>query len=449
MSGLIFEAEDSAGQSTLFAPNAHGAIAPVSLSGAYSGGLLPPTEAPLGGQNENIEGPDLLSSGGEVYVAGQSQGAGDDNGALGLFVYNPTTRTSQDVLNFAGSGMNSVPLNPNDFVAYNGAVYFDGDVFSPTLWVATKTASGTYEANAVDGAPGSPSSMATYDSQLFMDAIGADFKSDLFAYTAPASNTASGGAFQEIDAGLNPTDITAAKVGTHGIPDATFHDVSGQDLFMGGGAANHQSLYVYTESSSPEKVAATGSAASGLNPEDIVAMSSEYYVHGLEIEGQYLEVLKRNDAAYFSGAGSHGQRGLWESQGTTATEVAGTLGLDPYDLTALNGQLYFTGKDSAGGRGLFAFTPDGAGGQVTEILGNSHPVHNVGYDLTAGYNNNGGAQFGDLNPNTMTAHDGHLYFAASAAGGQNELYELTGTSAHPSVTLVSALGVNPSSLASF
>jgi hypothetical protein len=441
MSELIFEGYDSANQATLFVDGSSGIIAPIMFEGAYSGGLLTTTEGPLGGQEENILGPNMLSFDGVVYIAGQTAGAGDDNGALGLFVYNPADGVQgQSVLSIAGSGVNSVPLNPADFVAYNNKVYFDGD---DSLWVTNGTPSGTH---SIARSPGAPQAMAVYDGELFMNGVGADHKDDLIAYNSTAANNATHDPFVEIAAGVDVTDMAAVGVGTvatyPGLESLT--PASPTDLFVGGA----RNLYVYN-GTSLDKVTATGSGSAGLDPLDIVGMSSDYFVRSaLSFRGQYTYFERRDDAAYFSGVDNSqtDSRGLWVTQGSSATEVAGTSGLDPYDLTAFNGSLYFTGKDSGGGRGLWEYTPNAVGGKVAEVLSSSQ------YDLTATYNNHGGADFGNLNPITMGVSNGHLYFAASGASSSNDvgLYELTGTTAHPTATAISvsgalAAGVQPGS----
>jgi hypothetical protein len=430
MSELIFEGYDSSDQATLFAEGSNGVIAPVQFNDAYSGGLLTTSEGPLGGQEGNILGPNMLSFDGVVYIAGQTAGAGDDNGALGLFVYDPANATQgHSVLSIVGSGANSVPLNPADFVAYNNEVYFDGD---DSLWVTNGAASGTH---SIAQSPGTPQAMAVYDGKLFMNGVGANGEDDLIAYNAAAANNATHDPFVEIAAGVDATDIVAAAVGTVGVYPGLESLAPGSptDLFVGGA----RNLYVYNGTSLDE-VAATGSGSAGLDPLDIVGMSSDYFVRNpFSFRGQYTYSEERDDAAYFSGVDNSQThaRGLWVTQGTSATEVAGTSGLDPYDLTALNGDLYFTGNDGSG-RGLWEYTPNAVGGQVTEILSSKQ------YDLTASYNNQGDADFGNLNPITMGVSNGHLYFAASSAASSHgvELYELTGTATHPTATAVSVSG---------
>jgi len=437
MSKLVFEGVDGSSNDELFVFNpATGTNQEITLG---NGGYVP--NEGLLGNNFGTGGPVLLSFDGSVFLRGE-----DKNGTLGLFVYTPGSNgnTATEIEGVVGTGVNanSNGLDPTDFVAYNGQVYFNGEntngtPYDPGLWVTSGTTAGTHE---IAGTPADPSSMAVYDNLLYMNAAGGDGKSDLISYN--------GSGFSEIhgSAGLNPTDITVAAYGNHyGYYDPLpiLHESAPTELFMNGADGSKQELYVYNGSGSPTEINASDTGSAGLNPQDIVAMSSGWPV------GYFSEPFQDN-AAYFSGVDSSNKRGLWVSQGTaaTTTEIAGTSGLDPYDLTALNGDLYFTGKDG-NARGLFVYNPEN--NKVTELVGpHASNTANQAYDLYDDYNNNGSANFGSLNPTTMTALGGTLYFGASHNGSSNYLYDVTlgGTAASPTATvnLVSTKASNPASL---
>jgi ELWxxDGT repeat protein len=429
MSKLVFEGVDSNGDDELFISNSTGGNIteiPLSGGGVQNGGIL--------GNGSGADGPELLTLNGSVYLQEQ-----DATGALGLFVYNGSTL--KEVMGVVGTGFaaNDYGLDPQDLVAYNGQVYFNGynENLDRNLWTSNGTTAGTHE---ITGSPANPTDMAVYNGALYMNAEGGDGESDFISYN--------GSSFKEIQAGLDPTDITAAAYGDHYGYYSSFGGLlpSGPptELFMNGIEGGKSDLFVYNGSGSPTEINAAKAGSAGLNPQDITAMSSSWLL------GSYVLEDYQDNAAYFSGVDNTGKRGLWVSQGTaaTTTEIAGTSGLSPYDLTALNGDLYFTGNDGSA-RGLFVYNPEN--NKVTELVGpHASNSANQGYDLYDNYNNNGTANFGNLNPPTMTALGGTLYFGASHNGASNYLYDVTlgGTAASPTATvnLVSTKASNPTSL---
>ena len=127
-------------------------------------------------------------------------------------------------------------------------------------------------------------------------------------------------------------------------------------------------LYEYNGSSISEVYA--GSTAGGVQPQDIVGMEWNTSKYGFKSVFGEVVIPELEGAAFFSGVDSTGGRGLWmtEGTGTGATEVtaanfgATPAGLNPDDLTAINGSLYFTGNDnysggSDNGRGIFVYSP--------------------------------------------------------------------------------------------
>ncbi len=107
----------------------------------------------------------------------------------------------------------------------------------------------------------------------------------------------------------------------------------------------------------------------------------------------------------------------------SASEIAGTSGLDPYDITALNGNVYFTGADSHG-RGLFEYDP--ATSKLTELIASTKL--NFGDNFDPGW--------GAGSPITMAASGGELYFSASnpnatGAASVDQLYAYSGSGAAP------------------
>jgi hypothetical protein len=122
-----------------------------------------------------------------------------------------------------------------------------------------------------------------------------------------------------------------------------------------------------------------------------------------------------------------------------------SLGLDPRDLTVFNGELYFTGNDNHGGRGLFVYDP------MTHRT--SEAISSASYDLTDQYV----AAWGDANQRSLAVEDGALFFGATKTGSAGlesvpELWKATesGASLHIAEVLgsgnVSQSGLIPQGL---
>jgi hypothetical protein len=415
MGRLIFEGVDSSNNDELWVSDpSDGNIEEIKLAnGGYvpNGGLL--------GNNFGTGGPELLSADGSVFLRGE-----DKNGTLALFVYTPPSSgtasgTAKEIVGVVGTGGNANfnGLDPTDFVAYNGNVYFNGEnssgtPYDPGLWITDGTTAGTHE---IAGTPFDPDNMAVYNGELYMNGKGADGTQDLFAYNP---NTNTGRPFIEITPNLNPTDLTDAAAGTYVFDPLTGKDTlnsnPSHDLFMNANNA----LYV-SKGSTPTEI----SAAQGTNPEDIVAVSTPAQP---SFFSQNRGDLVQYDGVVFSGVDSKGERGLWFSDGTSGgtREIPGTSGLDPYDITFASNKIevFFTGNDGGAGgagRGLFVYLPNF--NVVEEVLNSSQ--FNFGSQYNNG--NNSGVNFGDFNPNTLTMDNGNLYFNAAQPGHGTQLYELT------------------------
>jgi ELWxxDGT repeat protein len=433
MSKLIFEGLTSTGGNVageLFMEDSSGQYVPISLNGAAAN-YIPQVGDELGFIGGAV-GPEMITLDGSVFLQ-----AYDQSSQYGLFVYTPASggNPAQSVELGKQSAPNSFGIDPTDFVVYDNHVYFNGKDQSndSTLYVIDGLNTGSTPANASNAtlrpiAQLDPSSMVAYDGDLYMN-DGAD---NLIAY-----NDASSTPFTSIAQGLNPSDMTVGTVGT--IIGAAWLTTLPTDLFMNAPDGQGNGLWVYN-SSNPNSLAEIAAGPNritdaqgnhGIDPVDIVAMDSSYSLTVNKFESYHVDV----DAVYFSGVDSSGQRGLWISQGTSAstTEIKGTSGLDPYDLTALNGDLYFTGNDGTR-RGLFVYIPET--GKVTEVAGpHSTNAATNGLDLTDGYQ----SSWGNLNQNTITVSNGDLYFgAAHYPIGQNvNLYEASpgGTATNPTITV--------------
>jgi ELWxxDGT repeat protein len=363
-----------------------------------------PSVNPYAGNELGIGGPILLAYNGVIYINGL-----DAAGYNSLFVYNLSTNAVSE-LNPTEAWSSGVI--PQDFSPYNGEVYFNGvnSNGDQTLWMSDGSATNVSGAHQVDGSPTAPDALTVYGNQLFFNGTDASNFTDLFAYNGTSFTAIAG------SQGLNPNDLAVGTVGTS------------QVLFMSGtDAHSNRGLFTYNNSTLTEVY--VGNASGGVQPEDVVGGSNGVFFSGID--------------------GADGNRGLWVSDGTTAgtKEVASSSfgatsagvspsGLDPYNLTVLNGELYFTGNDNylggspSTGRGLFVYDP--ATNSTQELIQSSQ--------LNLSGNPGPPSVWGDLRPDTMTAYDGNLYFDAADANNVPGLYEFN-TTTH--VTTEIAAGIAP------
>ncbi len=142
----------------------------------------------------------------------------------------------------------------------------------------------------------------------------------------------------------------------------------------------------------------------GIDPTDLTAVGGTLY-------------FSANDGYLgFGGLGDGDQ--LWKSDGTAAGTVMVTDGNDgvpqagmyPYDLTAVGGMLYFVALDMGDGAQVFKSDGTAAGTAMVKDI--------------AGANNYPGCY-----PSDLTAVGGQLYFSASSANQGTQLWATNGTAA--------------------
>jgi len=434
MSKVIFDGDNvgggpGSGELFIFDTSTDSLLPVVSLNGA-SPNYVGQVNSELG---SNLS-PELLTYDGFVFLQGVDNGFGPKVNGVGqetqdgLFVYDIATKQSVE-LGKQSEGSNG--LTPTDFTVYNDNVYFNGDgnLYEITAGKDIATSSLLSQmtvkeiATAVD-----PSSMVQYEGSLFMNS-GGNFVS--YNSTTNTILTRAGG--------VNPTDMIVAG------NDLFFNGVDpnglGNELFVFNPAA---SLTKVIPDPAPSNANATDALGNrGLDPLDIVGLpvnsvgdSTAYYSGVKDAFGD------RN--IYTTTVGPHGGVSTTEAfpERTLGTNPAAN-NLDPYDLTLIGNDLFFTGDDKAGGRGLFVL--DTTNNSYREIVSSSQ--YNLDYDNT--YN----PTWGDLNPNTLTAVGSTLYFGAAVGNGSGPaqpngagaLYEITvsasGAISHP--TQVATNGGGP------
>jgi ELWxxDGT repeat protein len=323
-----------------------------------------------------------------------------------------------------GSNAPSNGLIPQCLTAYSGAVYFNGQTNSGNdLWSSDGTTANT---NLLTTSNYNPLYLATAFGQLFFNGNG-----NLY------SCGPDGVVGDPITTGFNPYCLAALEVGS--APHyfgPVFNPVTGAvsipgppalpvSLFMGGtDDGGNARLYRYGgEGSAPQSIDTT---SDGLNPYNLVALQwgsaweIPYHIPGFP-ELKDLFLFYWNSAVFFSGFDGFNNgnpssplRGLWMSDGTAATTVnvqgswVSGVSLDPYNLTPLNGILYFTGADDAvgTGRGLFSYDP--VKKQTTHIFKST--AFDFSPQYTSSWNGSPPGGQGNASPFTMTAFDNKLYF---------------------------------------
>jgi len=349
-------------------------------------------------RNQTIVGPDLVSYNGFTYL-----NAGDSSGSQGLFVVDDSTGKGHEIVGSEGLN-NKEGINPQDFIVYDKQVYFNGYDSNKQSYLFSTTGGRPQEYNG-NNAPQDPQYMAVYDKKLYMNA-----DASLYAFNDKMNQ------YQDVAAGLNPTDLTVSGVGTQLGDPATGKIgaplTNAQDLYMNGNGA----LYVYSDSGAGSL---TPISNASVNPEDIVAAPLQI---GLEFNGPNKGDIFNQNGVYFSGVDNNkGDRGLWFSDGTAGgtKEIAssssfGTKNLDPRDITVDGPVVFFTANDGGPGRGLFAYV---AGMTTVELVKSSQ--YNLSDSLSG---------VGDQSP-TLALVNNNLYFGASQPGASGaasdpQLYEL-------------------------
>lgn len=429
---LIYESQDAVGSAagTMFVTTKNGTTwttNPAPLMGAGSDYV-----ADVYGKLGSNGSPDLLAYNGFVFLQAYA-------GQPTLFVYKVSTQGSKPF----GAEPGSTGLTPVGVALYKHNVYFNGmdvngaqqlyEIASKTGSIGSSTRLSDFGIQPINppGAPGNPAYMVEYNGSLYMNAVDANNLNRLFAYN---------GTFQGPFAGEDENERPPQGENAGGFnPTGLAVGGGGKYLFMNG-VDSHKDKCVYVwgpSSAAPKKGAAK-------DPIDILVLPS------------LVSINNQNKAvAYFSGvADSAGNRILYRTianpDGTSSTEPVKHVeegrvhNLDPYNLTLIDKNLFFTGnKDNSGNkRALF----------VLDTNENTYKEVGAALDYNCLYDNAYNPGWRDQNPTTLTATGGALYFGAVKAGDLvPQVYELTisGSSFHVkpvTSNYPSAVGLAPVSL---
>ena len=297
--------------------------------------------------------------------------------------------------------INSTPTPK--YAVLNGITYFSADdgIHGTELWRSDKTAAGTYMVKDITAGSGSSNlqSLVVAGNKLY-------FVVGIIVYESDGT-----------DAGTFP------------VPGISY--TSDQTTCL---TAVGNMLYFFTNVSRLWKTDGT------LNGTSLVIDFRQVYNYARDFLGQLTNV---NGTAYFT-TGDDNINGpeLWKSDGTQAGTVLvkdiypGTTGSRPCNLTSVNGKLYFSADD---GTGIHLWTSNGTEQGTYAITNQSGAV--LKQDLVSGYI--------DITPFAVAQKT--IYFKASTASKGYELYKYNTTNATAGVTLVKDIvqgeaGSNPANI---
>jgi len=358
-----------------------------------------------------IEAYGLATFGNEVLFNGE-----DTSGNYGLWVTNGTAAGTSELTGITGADPGY--LYPNDFTVFKGEVLFQGrDNGSDGiqgLWVTNGTAAGTHELTGITGAdPGSygliPLDLTVFGNEVLFNGTDASEYQGLWVTNGTAAGTSELGVSGASPGGFNPSDLTV--FGNRVLFAGT--DATGYSGYAGTGNVD---LWVTngTGAGTSELTGISGAYANGLDPDGFTVFNGEVLFNGLDASGKR-ELWVTNGAAagtfeltgisgantsgispsglnpydltvfgnevVFGGADTNDEDSLWVTNGTAAgthelTGISGAytggFGLEPQDLTVLNGEVLFQGADTAYYDGLWVTNGTAAGTyELTGISGAS------------------------------------------------------------------------------
>lgn len=411
MSGLVFEGLDSSSGEEDVYYLVNGQIENIAYSDFVGAGNQAGVAGPLSDVPETQYGGEPVmgytNSAGVNFVLFNGQ---DANSSNNLFVFDEKTNTTinmeftkragqADTVGFDG-------LDPRDFVTYEGDAYFVGDSgrsdgsVKNTLWTTNASFSGTNAVGGVDGGGTSvpydngqmavlPSTNMLYfnGTPAIVDSAGSQVEGsgrELWSYSAITNQ------FTQITSnGVNPMDMIEANVG------------NGDQLFFNGlgtevnGRLEGGTLMMYNGSGAPKAL------DTNINPQDLTSVTF----------GSTTDVFFNGDSSSTNDPLGK-QAGLYEiSKSSPIQEVKGTAGLDPQDITALGGKVYFAGTDGISNgninEGLWVYDP--ATSKLSEIAKSS----NYQLDMNS-------QAIGSDNSQVQIGTDGTLLYFTATHGQTNQ-----------------------------
>jgi ELWxxDGT repeat protein len=248
--------------------------------------------------------------------------------------------------------------------AYTNAIDTSGNV-AGGLWVSDGTAAGTIEVGGLKnqgiagaGSGFGASSFISYRGEVLFRAQDTTLHSGLWITDGTAAGTTEIG-------GLNDRGVNGASAA--GFVPVDFVAFDGKIYFHGADSSNNGGLWV------TDGTASGTTEIGGLHNGGVAGAPAS----GLSLFSSAVA----NGQLFFSSIDANSKVGLWVSDGTAAgtSEIGGVAdlavndvgtgarGLNPDNLVQFNGDVFFTGSDSAGGLGLW--TSDGTASGTFELGG--------------------------------------------------------------------------------
>ena len=299
-----------------------------------------------------------------------------------------TNGTASGTFELAPAGANSLGLSPTDITVLGAQVLFAGVDSSGDvgLWTSDGTAAGTVELTSITGASSAgvaPADLTVFGSDALFSGINSSGQTGLWI-----TNGTAGGTYElssitgAASTGVQPSDLTV---------------FNGKALFAGSDTAGHLGLWVTNGAvaGTQELTGVAGASTTGLDPSDMVVFNNE---------------------VLFNGVDANGLSGLWATDGTVggthelvpgAGGVSDPAGLNPTNITVLNGEILFSGLDASGDMGLWV--SDGTAAGTHELTG-----------IT-------GADSSGLAPGDLTVLNGEVLFRGLDQSGQAALWITDGT----------------------
>jgi hypothetical protein len=404
-------------------------VMPLVPFSTYNGNTPPPAQPAIAPVNVPKGG-----AGPGVLLFGNDQNSGNSN----LFFWDGNPQTAPNELS---NVPNAYPINglyPQYLTPFNGAVYFNGQYGeneTSELWSSGGNVSGTSGTVPLTSSNYNPQFLATAFGQLFFNWTLTDANGNsvygLMSYTTangavPIPNLPGITSFNPYCLAASPLGSAFYYPGVH----SPFGGVSSEtpdlpiSLLMGGTGSDGATVGLYAYDGSALTLVTNGTATGGINPVNPVSMQ---WISSVQLG--HITQFVYNSAVFFSGVDGldNSNRGLWTSQGTEATtiklqgSVVNGVSLEPYNLTPLNGYLYFTGNDTSNGhgRGLFSYDP------VTNKTSTVFPSTQFDFSETYEGSWNGSPTnhcYGNGSPFTMAAFKNKLFFNCLPAQGKHGLY---------------------------
>ena len=372
---ILFDGDDSGNHQELFAITGTTTteLTPgvSTVNNNFQSGLQPAFITPYG-SNVIYDGVDP-STYTQLYISSQT--------SLGATEISPS--------NAATNADNSIGFLPENFVRYNGLIYFSGATTGPSsttqLWQTNGTTAGTVIVGPVAGASTKgldPTNLIVENGKLLFEGVNTAGNYDLWTSDGTAAGT--------VDLG------TIAGAYSGGIEFSNPAQFQGKILFNGVDSSSGSEVWISDGTVAGTTELSAGVSQGALDPKSFAVIGS---------------------TAVFIGTTASGATGLFVTNGAvgSVSQITGIVGaspngLQPANLVSIGTKAVFTGEDAAGKYGLWV--TDGTAVGTVELAVVGAKTTGFGFDPTA-----------------TTSAGTQAVFAGYDSSGQNEVWITDGTSA--------------------